>query len=284
MTVTECQRCGAKSQLFLCQSHIDELREMLGDMPRLAQHLAEAATGQTRLGEQERRSRSESAPMRINLRASQLLGQVNLTLVRLVQEMCDNRGMTYRALEVVSDYDGDAAKLALWLARHVDAIAADESAGDCFDEVYAHIAHILRVINRPVPPRFCGPCPSPSVDDDTRQCGTALMAKRDAIEVRCPECKNSHNIEELILRLVNEVDHWRFTRAEILLIMGTLGEPLNERTFQRWRKLGIVKSSGYRRVDGRIAVSNHSDSDEPVYRLADVRRAKAQSTPGKAIR
>lgn len=298
MTSSKCQRCGAKSQLFLCQPHIDELRDMFADLPRLAAHLAEAATGQTRLGERSRRTKSDEAPMRVNLKASDLLDHVNATLIRWVRDLCDSRGITYKALrivhpatvvgdaepdEVVSEYSTDTAKLAFWLARHVDAVACDESAGDCFDEIHAHIGRILSMINRPVPPRFCGPCPTTDTVDDRRQCGMALMAKRDAIEVRCPQCDSTHNVEELLRRLLAEVDHWRFTRKEILLIMATLGDTLSERTFQQWRAKGTVKPRGWRRPDGRISLTHHGDGDEPVYRLSDIRTAKNRSaTPGKA--
>lgn len=278
--------------MFLCNAHIGELRDMFTDLPRLANHLAEAATGQTRLGERERRSRSDDSPMRVNLKASDLLDHVNATLVRWVQDICDSRGVTYRALKIVPPgfaydleadevrcaYTGDTAKLALWLAQNVDAVAADESAGDCFDEVHAHIARILAMINRPVPPRFCGPCPSSDPADERRQCGMALMAKRDAIEVLCPQCQTTHNVEHLLRRLLAEVDHWRFTRDEILLIMATLGDNLHKRTFQRWRKNNVVRPRGYRRPDGRISLTKHSEDDEPVYRLSDVRRAGEGAT------
>lgn len=294
--MTVCQICSAKSQLFLCRAHTDELRDMCADLPRLAQHLAEAATGQTRLGERSRRASSDEAPMRVNLRASDLTDHVNATLVRWVRDLCDSRGITYRALRIVppsfaseletdevrSEYTGDTAKLALWLAKNVEAIAADESAGECFDEIHAHIGRILAVINRPVPPRFCGPCPSTDPADERRQCGMALMARRDAVEIRCPQCDTTHNVEALMRRLLAEVDHWRFTRKEILLIMSTLGEPLNERTFRRWRSNSLIRPRGWRRSDGRISLTHHHEDDEPVYRLSDVRLAKARSaTTGK---
>ena len=290
--MTVCQRCACKSQLFLCNDHTAELRDMFTDLPRLASHLAEAATGQTRLGEQARRAPSDEAPMRVNMKASDLLRNVNLTLVRWVQDICDTRGVTYRALRIVplgfaydlepdevrSEHTGDTAKLAYWLAQHVNSVAADESAGDCFDEIHAHIGRILAIINRPIPPRFCGPCPSPHPDDDARQCGLALMARREAVEVRCPQCENSHNVEDLLRRLLIEVDHWRFTVKEILMIMDTLGDRLSKRTFQHWRKTNTIRPSGWRRPDGRVTLRQHDGDDgEPMYRLSDVRRAKART-------
>lgn len=281
-TGTKCQHCGAKSQLFLCRTHIDELREMFTDLPRLAAHLAEAATGQTRLGERSRRAKSDDSPMRVNLTASGLLDQVNGTLVRLVRDVSAGRGEPYRAGcgatdPAASGYNSDTTKLSLWLAHHVDDLAGVDTAGARFDEIHAHIGRILSVINRPIPPRFCGPCPTVDDQDDRRQCGMALMARRDAVEVRCPQCGETHNVELLLRRLLAEVDHWRFTRKEILMIMDTLGDRLHERTFQRWRKENVIKPRGWRRPDGRISLTNHGENDEPVYRLSDVRAAKGRS-------
>lgn len=290
--MTECQRCSAKSQLFLCQEHVGELAEMFSDLPRLTQHLAEAATGQTRLGERSRRTSSDEAPMRVNLKASELLTNVNEMLIRRTFHLRHTTGINYKSVrvlppgwkghvgygDVISKYSGTTAKLAFFLALHVNDIAADEQAGDCFNEVYANIKRILSIINRPIPPRFCGPCPSPHPDDGGRQCGMALMARRDAVDVRCPQCGNTHNVEVILRNLLVNVEHWRFTVKEILMIMETLGDRLPERTFQRWRKTGVVSPTGWRRPDGRVVVSqrNCEGNAEPMFRLSDVRRAKAR--------
>lgn len=314
----ECQRCGAKSSLYLCGSHVEELREMLTELPRLMTHLEETALGQTRHGSSGRRgqrrddgpqgdapldafrnlTRAQAAELerrflaigRVNAKASKLLNQVHLTLVRWAQDLCDSRGVVYVAPVVLppdfhgelptgafrSPYTGEADRIALWLSQHVSAIAAAAGAGMCFAEFQRCVTEILKTINPPLPPRFCGPCPSPAKDDDRKRCSTALMAKREAVEVRCPQCKSSHNVEYLLSRLLADVDHWRFTRAEVLLIMTALEEPLPDRTFRHWRATGRIKPRGYRRPDGRLTLTRHSDADEPVYRLADVRRLKGE--------
>jgi hypothetical protein len=260
--LSECQRCGSKSQLFLCPNHTDELRDMLSELPRLTRHLAEAATGQTRLGEPARRSRSDEQPMRINLRASDLLDQVNGLLVRWVQGLCESHGITYQAVEIAaSPYDGDAARLAFWLSRNVNAITAGEDAGMCFNEIHAAVHRILSVINRPIPPRFCGPCPSPHPDDQSKRCNNQLTARGGAIDVKCQQCENTHNVEDLWQRMLTEVGPMRFTVEEILTMMSKFGEPLSDRTFRHWRKHGKVKPFGYRRSEGKT---------EPMYRLSDV--------------
>lgn len=212
--------------------------------------------------------------MRVNLKASSLLDKVNLVLVRWVQDITEQRGVIYRAPNAEGT---DTAKLALWLGLHVEAAAGGDDAGMLFDEISDLVTAILVTINRPIPPRFIGPCPAAHPDDGQKRCGMALLAKRDAIEVRCPQCDTTHNVDLLMRRLLAEVDHWRFTRKEVLLIMATLGDQVHERTFQRWRKFGTVKPCGYRRPDGRDSFTKRGDDDEPLYRLADVRRAKSKT-------
>lgn len=298
---TQCQRCQAKSQLFLCGRHVTELAEMLTDLPRLAQHLDEAATGQTRLGERARRTRSDEAPMRVNLRASSLAERINATVVRWAQQLCEDRGIEYRAPRiyptawpdpvpadaVVSDYATPFARVCYWLARNVNAIAAGEDAGDCFADVHAAIGGVLRVINRPIPPRFCGPCPAPHPDDEARRCGEALMASREAARVRCRACGADHDVDARLHALLTEVDHWRFTAAEILMIMETLGDPLPPRTFRHWRQTSVVRPAGWRRPDGRVSLrSGTADGGkefEPMFRLSDVRAARTRNRAGGKV-
>lgn len=260
-----CQHCGKPAQAYLCGSCIDELRAMLTGLPRWIEYLTDAITGQARLGTSDGpRTKSDEQPLRINLRASSLGDDVHATLVAIVRTVEDSHGLRITG-------PTDSAGLARWLAQHVTAIAAHEAAAEHYVDVQRIILDIEHRINRPVPPRFCGPCPAPDEDDPRRACGTALMAKRDAIEVRCPTCKTTHNVERLLQRLLADVDHWRFTVSEILMIMRALEEPLNERTFRRWRAQGKVRPRGFRRPDGAIGLTRRTEDDQPLYRLAEVR-------------
>lgn len=321
---TTCQHCARKSQLFLCQPHIDELRDMLLGLPQLLRWLEDAALGQVKLSDDgsrrgrrsvewvdgdtpldvyRRMSRAESSALLrrflalggINAKAAELGQQVHLMLVRWAQELCDSRGLAYpgtaglgtaglpseshgepRTVPGAGGCTGEAISIALWLAQHASALGADESAGMCFAEVQHAIDRVLTVINPPIPPLFVGPCPAPHPTEDRKACATRLIAKRDAIEVRCPQCKSTHNIESLMIRQVTALGHQRFTVQEIHLIMTKMGTPLPERTFRDWRKKGKILVAGYRRPDGRLAFTRHSDDDEPVYRLADVRKLKGE--------
>lgn len=156
-----------------------------------------------------------------------------------------------------------APTLALWLAHNTHAIAANQHAGTCYNDIQHAINTIEHTINRPIPPKCCGPCPTPTA---RRQiCGQPLEAKRDDIEIICPKCQTTHNVEHLIQDLLNQVDYQLFSRSELLLVMKTLGEPLPSRTFHDWCAKGKLQPRGTRYSDGR---------ERAVYQLADVRRLK----------
>jgi hypothetical protein len=231
----------------------------------------------------------------VNAKASRLRASVAATLSALARSIADTRGVIptpQKAAESLfvgpllpgwrrlpANYAMTTAEIAWWLSENAQAIALDEAAGEHHADISRIVGDILRVINPPTPPRFCGPCPS-TIDRAHGQCqqhhphpcGNRLMAPRTAIEVTCRSCRETHNVERLIKRLLADVDHWRFDRAEILLIMETLDERLNERTFRRWRAAGKVRPSGYRRPDGSIGITRRGDADEPLYRLSDVRK------------
>ena len=49
--MTECRRCGAKAQLFLCPRCTTTLQRTLDDLPWWLNRLTEAAVGQTRMSD-----------------------------------------------------------------------------------------------------------------------------------------------------------------------------------------------------------------------------------------
>src|ERR1700743_2563411 len=100
---------------------------------------------------------------------------------------------------------------ALFLSGRVGVIAAREDAGQCFNEVKKAVDDIERMINRPIPPMFLGPCPVVITDARARRaCGTALTAARKDVEVRCPACDTTHNVERLIIQQIDDTDDLSF--------------------------------------------------------------------------
>lgn len=227
-----------------------------------------------------------------------LLKAAGNTLTTIVRDICETRGLdAMRAFMVVtvdfigplrpgwrhvpSDWRPTLTEIAQWLATHVQTLACDEAAGQRKSEIDALVRKIERVIDHPPTPRFCGPCTH--YVEHNRHCGRLLYAKYEAIEITCSACKTVHNIERLTRNLELRADSLRFTSAEILTIMNTLRTPIPERSWRRWRSEGRVKVRGYKRPDnadgtrGAMGLHRRSDDDEPLYRLAEVRRVYASA-------
>lgn len=282
--MSQCQRCAGRAQLFLCSTCSNELREMLKGLAhgqKLAggkfgsgwiENLQDAVLGRTRLGESARRSSDRTTPLMVHLDASKLLDQVHATLIRWVQGICETRGIDCPALRFYPrdfigplppdgyrGHAGDTRSAAIWLAKHVNAIACDESAGMCYREIKDVIDAIERMINRPESDYVtCGPCPAMLADNyGQRKCNTALTAARDDAEIQCPECGTTHNVEQLRRHLWTGVDKWLLTYYELKLVIAAYGDPIPERTLRHWRATDKLKPRGYR-------------GESPAYWLADV--------------
>ena len=280
--MSQCQKCAGRAQLFLCTTCTRELKDMLTGLAvgqklhtgtngaGWIEHLQDAVLGRTRLGESERRSSDRTSPLMVHIEASRLLDSVHATLVRWVQDICDSRGVDYPGARmfprdfigplpvaaVRGHATGATRSAAVWLASNVSAIACDEDAGMCWRVIRDVIDAIERMINRPIPPRYCGPCPA---------CNTALKAARDDVEVVCPICRVTHNVERLERELWAGVDNWLLTHSEVLMVMAYRGDPVPERTLRHWRATGRLVPRGYR-------------GEKPGYWLADVHALRNDKT------
>lgn len=294
-----CQHCGCKSQLPLCNSDAQKLRDMLialagheTDGKQYAgwlENLADAATGHTRMGNDNgRRGGSDEAPIRVNFKASDLMVSVRGTLARIVQELCEDRGLTYVPVRFTRpnfigplpigtlrglQYTGGGADLALWLLEHSDAVAVSVDAGMCFEEIETVINAIKIAIDRPPDMRTCGECPT--MVGDNKKCGNFLRADKDEDVVKCAECNAEHSVDRVIELSLARADHMPWTADAIMRIVDDYGLRLNARTWRDWRQNGVVKPCLYQRPNGRIGIDRQNNEDAPLYRLSDVREAIA---------
>ena len=165
------------------------------------------------------------------------------------------------------------ASLASWLANHVDAIAQDEAAGEIFSDVKRIVDDIERMVNRPIPPRYCGPCPT--LTEDQVYCSVGLFAKRDAIEIVCWKCKMTHNVEKLIQHAMRNTEGLLYSAREVQMLMAEIGQSIPPRTWRYWRAQEKVIVRGWRGA-------------EPMYWLSDVQELMAakpqKSATGAAAR
>lgn len=186
-------------------------------------------------------------------------------------------------------------EIANWLAVHVHSLACDESAGQWKRDVEGLWKKIEKVIDRPPAPRFCGQC---DTKIDRKICGLMLYARREAIEVTCPNpaCRTTHNIEALYNRWRNAIDYQIVSREEMIGnqraanpelhntgIMGALEEFVHWQTFNRWIRDGHLRPVRYLRPNGRRGFFRHGPEDEPEYRVGDVRRVNRKMAASNPV-
>ena len=273
--MTECQRCGGKAQVFLCRRDIDALAELLYGLPRWLGFLSETVFGQTKLGDPQRRHKGDEQPMRYNPAAAELYDAANNTLTTWLRHLCEQRGIDVPLLNTNRE-------VCNWLRANVNAIAADEAALEIFSDIEDLVTSIERRINRPIPPRFLGPCITDPVEEETlterryrgdhaTRCNRALAAERGAKDVTCPDCKRTHNVETMVEQLYAQAGHALMTVRELIdWVLPRLDEPIPQTTLERWIRLGIIPVRG-RDSKGTMMVQL---SDVRVARTQGARHAK----------
>ena len=294
--------------MFICTTCMENLRQQLHDLPWWLDRLMEAAVGQVRLSDGGRRVRRRGvlhgddslashiepyrpckckqdqctcstkkaryhreqdalahalAMGRSNARASDELQKIHNTLTSWVKDICETRGVELPTLH-------SAHSMARWLERNASAIAGQEDADRCCDDIADAIRNAERLVNRPIPPRFIGPCvtnPAPDSvlearlakgDTETR-CNFALTANQKATEVTCPTCKQTHNVDELVGQLLSESGDTLVTVRDLVdWILPRMEKPVPERTLYRWMKTGVLETRG------------HNERGDAMVRLEDV--------------
>lgn len=208
----------------------------------------------------------------VNAKASDLFDEVQNMLGSWVRDVCERRGIYWVDKGFIGPLRANeerqsvmtAARMAIWLRERVSALASAECAGESFSDVKHAMEQMERAVNRPPLPKTCGPCPT-LMPDGRAKCGTRLEAKATATEVTCPVCNQTHDIEALTARLLNDMHYMSFTIRELLdVVLPRANEHIPRRTLYDWVAKGKLKASG------------HDDSGTPKYVLADIRILRAQ--------
>lgn len=296
--MTECQRCGARSQMFLCAKCERLTRDLLMELPWWLDRLTEAAVGQTRMGDnagrksarrkdldgeaelasciellpneddldKARKAREKAALAHalaaggVNAKASELLGEIADSLRYWIKVLCDARGQHYQAVQAPNAIS-HGAKEAIWLAMYVGAISASEDAADILGDIETHHDDIVRVVNRPVRIVYFGRCPT-WIEDDNRACGVPLRTPDDSVEVYCPRCRRTHNCNRLLLERMDEAERAHLTFDQILRI--NLDQPpdwqISPRTLRNWKATGMLRPR------------SHNADGVALYAWGDVKR------------
>lgn len=294
---------GRAANSFLCPQCVAQLRHQLLGLPTLIEHLADAANGNTRLSADfSRLFGFESRQPVVDHRALRLINDIGDTIggwargtARIHRLMISPPINWHRP---ISEYRHTTKDFAMFLAAHVDLLGKDPDVGELCTSLTSHIRRGLGIVNRRIPPQFCGPCPA-TISDHRKcvsvdaggfcagrehECTTRLMAPRGAAEVSCPFCGTTHRVEKLVTQLLARADHFRCTIPDMYRVMLMLGEPVKLRTLYVWAANGKLRPSGYIRADKKIiGITKRNDDDKPIYRVSDARKQRLnKAKPSKS--
>lgn len=304
---------GKASDAFLCRPCIQNLQRLLAEMPWWLARLDEAARGDTRMADnggrrsarrkdldgdtelaacieqlpekaddldKARKARQQSA-----LAHALATGGINAHATRLLEEVADSITYWCRTVANTSGATVDTPALATqrltaiaavhsaWMAANTQLIANTDDADTIYGDIETHIEDITKAVNRPIPTRQLGPCPS-FIHDETGHietvCGRPLYAPADQLEVYCRRCKTIHPVHRLQLARFDEAQRKPMTFETLCKVnkMQDAGWQIPLRTLQHWRQLG-AKTAG---MQGLPVVGY--ENGEALYRWDDVRRLR----------
>lgn len=170
----------------------------------------------------------------------------------------------------VYDQVTQALACARFLAHHIPAIACDEAAGELMADVKAAVDAIERIVNRSLPPISLGPCPT-LIDTHGKRCSVRLSAPKEAVEVVCPSCGQTHNTEQLFAETVRSSAYQLVPRGLLGVALAASLLPTDERRLREWRSTGKLQPSGY-------------EGKEPLYRLGDAQKLAEEHAAKKRKR
>lgn len=291
--------------MFLCRQCIHSLQSLLADMPWWLARLDEAAIGATRMSDnggrktarrkdldgdkplsecidplpdnddldKARKARQDKALDRalatggVNAHASRLLTEVAESVTYWCRTVAKHAGHTINTPALASQrLSAVAAVHAAWMAANIGSVAAVDAAADIYGDVETHLGDITAAVNRPIPTRELGPCPSFIHDESGRiesVCGKPLWAPADEPEVYCRRCKTTHATNRLLWARFEEAQREPMTWARLCRVnkMQDHGWQIPLRTLQHWRHTEMLRPVGYA-------------GGEPLYRWDDVRRLR----------
>lgn len=247
--------CGrpVPDQAYLCGQCTFRLRKALGTLSELADEIETTTARLDRIGgsRDSRSTRSDENPLPVNLRASDLGAWVRTLLVRWCALAATERGLA-------QPWDTFQAMTG-FLAGHVDWFRHRPDGPALLEEVLLAAKAVVRLIDRPEPTWFAGPCWAATTDHlGPKVCGAELYAKASAGFVECPACGAQHDVAVRRRWLLEEAEDRLAHAALIARALTTLGAYVAVGTIYSWASRG------------RLTAHGQDVSRRPQYRIGDV--------------
>ena len=126
--------------------------------------------------------------------------------------------------------------------------------GFCNDADHLH-TKVTKVLTKPQPPKYIGPCPTPECDGE-------LSLKPGTTATTCPHCRTTHTESEQQQWLDTQMQERLMTLTEIGHALKTIGTPTNPNTIRQWAKRGRLVQA-----------------EEGLYKLQDAHNLARKNTP-----
>lgn len=211
--VTPLDRWVDDTHLYLDRTVARELARTLGDIPDLAEDLADARTRQTRFGAVDYRTRDGAREQRLpfNPAAARAEDDLQAVLVSWIRLVCEERAIAYGG-------DVSIAGMAEWLQRNIIALAMTEGVEAAPGEIAAAVAAAEAVV--------CPPVGANAVDAD-------LVARARAVRL------NAAGIGKLAEQLGDEYRGLTVRRMRTLRAAGLI-RPVPGPWSRDWPELYVV--------------------------------------------
>ncbi|EHK86397.1 hypothetical protein [Rhodococcus pyridinivorans] len=163
---------------------------------------------------------------------------------------------------------------AVWLACHHHDLRRYPYIDELYDEITDVVASARSAIDNQPGLVYKGPC---SAVIEGGLCETDLYAERGEDWVRCRRCGAMHNVQILDDQALRNAEQMSFTVPDLVRVLAAYGEDVRANTIHVWANRRELRPRGWRTPDGQITDHWIRRSDQPVYRLGDVRVLIAQA-------
>lgn len=153
------------------------------------------------------------------------------------------------------------ARAATYLLGNLEWLRYRREAEEALTQLAAAGATLVRIVDAPPPLWYAGPC---WADIEAGKCVEELYARTDDGTVKCPACKERHDVRERRVWLLGEADD---VLAHASLIAAALT------VLDRRVTSSMVRNLAHR---GRIQAHGVDERGRPVYRVGDVRAVVAE--------
>jgi hypothetical protein len=299
-SVNRCRKCHAKADLNLCNDHIQMVRNMLDEVPWLLAQLETTITRQDKLTTAAIGKSSET-PLPLNLSAVDIATEARNEILKIVHRVEHSFDRYWPMCTVPTDFIGPlppawrrmptnyvptTLELVDWLMRRVPNIARHKRAGTIYHQLAQLIGDgpdggtLVEAINRQ-DRAYYGPCLTVigrNRDGTPRECGHILYARREAIEITCPDCGITVKAAKQRADALAKRD--LFTEPLLREQLDILDEHVPRPRLWDWIRADRLQPRGYLHA-GRIVERRVRRGDPRVFSLTQARDLRTQDAERK---